>query len=323
MKVFDHIDFNKFFEEKIKFDVTQPEIKSELCVEEVYLKELMLLEMAQGIVPGSSSRAAIRLDDDDIVYLYQFMPQDWSKALWWRYGPGLISYARQRHQHIEESADDDPDSNFHGVDKKGTPLPEEAPESIQFDEDILLGKEEGRAHLKDEPSLGNHEGKAKLHWMEPEDGYEDHHKMITGGKKNKVSSPRKYNNIKFGWNKLYHKLNLKYKFAMQRVDDTDWKKHGNLPSLAGYKPMNFQGADDQMNQYFKALGMDNHHPQDYHNQLKAHQQSIGQSLHGKSAAEIQAGHTTNDHRAAHEIVPLTQSTHTDGSWEAGHPSAHD
>jgi hypothetical protein len=323
MKVFDHIDFNKFFEEKIKFDITQPEIKNGLCIEEVYLQELMLLEMAQGIVPGSSTRSAIRLDDDDIVYLYQFIPQDWSRALWWRYGPGLISYARQRHQHVEESADDDPNSNFHGVDKKGIPLPDEKPESIMFDEDILLGKGGTAAdHLEDEPSLGDHEGKPKLGWMKPEGGYKKHHKLTTASSQS-VSSKRKYDNINFGWNKLYHKLNLKYKFAMQRVDDSNWKEKGVLPNLAGYKPMNFKGVDDQLNQYFKGMGMGNHHPQDYHDQLKAAQQNMGQTFHGKTAAEVEAGYTTNDHIPAHGIIPLTHSTHTDGQWDLGRPSAHD
>jgi len=318
MKVFDHIDFNKFFEENIKFDITQPTIKKELCIGEVYLEELMLLEMAQGITPGSSTRSAIRLDDDDIEYLYQFLPHDWSRALWWRYGPGLISYARQRHMHIEESVDDEPTSNFHGVNKKGIPVPEEKPESIVFDEGILLGRDiKGEKSLKGDPSLGDHEGKAKLGWMKPEDGFKHHHHLVTGDQK--ITGKTKYENINFGWNKLYHKLNLKYKFAMQRVDDSAWKEKGTLPNLAGYKPMNFKGADGQWNQYFKAMGMPNHHPENYHDSLKAHQQGMGQ-MRGQSPQEIADGHTSNDHITPHEIVPLAHGTQNDGQWGKGIPA---
>ena len=328
MKVFDYIDFNEFFEDKIKFDITRPKIKKELCLEEVYLD--LLTEMARDIVPGSSSRSAIRLDDDDIMYLYQFLPTDWSKALWWRYGPGLVSYARQRHQNIEEEADDEKDSHFHGVDEKGIPMQNEAPKSIMFNANVLLGKgKEGKRELRKDPSLGDHQGKAQLNWMEPKDGYKDHHNLSTDGEG--LSGERKYTGINFGWNKLYHKLNLGYKFGMQKVNDKDWHRTGELPNLAGYTPMKFAGVNNQLNKYFKAMGISNHHPDgqpddsgnpqsNYQDILKNHQQNMGK-LRGRTAEDVAASYTTNDHENPHEIVPLTHGTNLDGQWNKRVPAA--
>tara|TARA_Y100000034_G_C6910429_1_gene424508 strand:+ start:19477 stop:23928 length:4452 start_codon:yes stop_codon:yes gene_type:complete len=318
MKVFDHIDFNNFFESNIKNDITLPRFEQTPCFEEIFLNSLngLLVEMAAGVTPGSGTSAAVRLDDADIQYLYQFMPSDWSKALWWRYGPGLINYARSRHSHVPEHEDDDENSHFHGVDKKNIPHPKEARGSIQFDEDILLGKTRtARSQIQNDPKLGGSDGKAKLAWMRPEGGFTKDQKFKESGA---IKGKRKYTNIQFGWNELYHKLNRKYKFAMQRVDDRYWHSKGQLPQLAGYKPMNFKGVDDDLNNYFKALGMAYHHPQGHHDNLNNHQLSTLQGQHGYDA---QAGFTSNDHISPHDIVPLTQGTHNDGKWNQGHPTA--
>lgn len=309
MKVFDHIDFNNFFEDKSKLDFRLPRIEQSLCFEDIFFESL-LNEMAQGTQPGSGTRAAIRLDDEDIMYLYQFLPSDWSKALWWRYGPGLINYARHRHGNVLKHEDDNPDSNYHGHDESGGLFNEDPEDAIEFDEKTLLGST-GERERKMPKKFGGPEGKPKLDWMRPEDNY-DQKKHNMGNVQS--STRRRYSKIKFGWNKLYHKLNLDYRFGMHGVDDRHWHGEGQLPNLAGYKPMNWKGLNNDMNGYFKAIGMKHHHPEDYNDQLNAYQQSV-QHL-GKDVKS-----TTNDQANIHDINPITKGSHNDGMWANAKPGA--
>jgi len=297
MKTFNYLDFNNFFETKTKFDIHRPRIEQMASYEEIVLEDMreLMMEMALGVTPGSGTSSAIRLDDADILYLYQFLPVDWSKALWYRYGPGLINYARTRHSNIPEHEDET--SHFHGVDESGAHLSEERPETIVFDEDFLLGR-----NVKQE--------KGPLDWMKPKNAGSQH-KMGVSGK-------RKYLNIKFNWNQLYNKLNLQYKFAMQRVDDRYWQEKGQLPQLSGYKPMNFKGVDNSLNKYFKGMGMQYHHPEDYNQTLNDYQRNV---LAGKHEYDPSEGFTTNDTRSPHEIIPINKGTHADNKWLQGHPEA--
>ena len=343
MKVFDHIDFNKFFEDKKKFDFNIPRFQKAESFEKVVLENIedLMLEMALGVTPGSGTSSAVRLDDDDILYLYQFIPKDWSKALWWRYGPGLITYARTRHQNIPEHEDEE--SHFHGVNKKGAFHQEEQTESIVFSEEHLFGSSaKAQEDIARDPTMG-HGGDAKhgkLDWMKhdkfkPKAGKDGHLGGI--GKEGK----RKYLKIKFGWNKVYNKLNNQYKFAMQRVDDTNWKEKGMLPQLAGYKPMNYKGVDNSLNKHFKSMGMALHHPENHHGEIETsgdgvnrlanphndaslnwHQQNVLQHQYVNHGFDAMGGITSNDKRSPHNIVPIGSGTHNDRKWSQGHPHAH-
>ena len=58
-----------------------------------FLKNRLIVEMA---IMGERPRAAIKLDGDDIEFLYQFPPQYWSQALYQRYNKDLYDALKQR-----------------------------------------------------------------------------------------------------------------------------------------------------------------------------------------------------------------------------------
>jgi len=223
MKSFD-LDFESFFTDyQVHFSLDREEI---------------LLEMAEGSRPGGGQQAHIRIDEDDIKYLYQFLPEDWTSALTWRYGIGLMIYSKKRND-----VEPDQSTDFH--------LNQEAENDIgdiSFNDSWIHDR-----YIRPDETAGGLGIKKK--WTG---------KSIIGQQGTRI-----YTGVDFGFNEVYKKLASKrlYNFDMGGTDFSKWEpepgEEQELPQNAGYKPLPKDVAVENMGEWLVGHGFNNHYPPKY------------------------------------------------------------